>query len=315
MTNHPGPSPSRPAAGLGLEQLVFINDFTALALACRRAAPTSSRSAAARPSRMRPWRCWRRHRPRRVGLIPCGAGWQPLAGEGGHVSLAAGNAREAAIIAVLAARFGHVSAERALSGPGIAALHDAIRQLDGAPPCPPARQPRDQRPGAGRQLPLLQRGAGGVLRPARQRRRRPGPHARRPRRRYGRRHRAGPGAFSSARVPGAFRGQGAFSAYLAAFPRMSSGPLCCLSGAGEALDRATPAPPMPPEAQPVTHAKKRRRPPAPHPPASRDRHWPHLARRARALMHATHGNPSRCSAPTRPASARCCGRCCPARWR
>jgi glucokinase len=44
---------------LGLERLVFINDFTALALALPRlSAPTSSRSAAARPSRMRPWRCW-----------------------------------------------------------------------------------------------------------------------------------------------------------------------------------------------------------------------------------------------------------------
>jgi glucokinase len=52
-------------------------------------------------------------------------------GEGGHVTLAAADDREAEVIGVLRKRFGHVSAERALSGPGLAALHDAICALQG----------------------------------------------------------------------------------------------------------------------------------------------------------------------------------------
>ena len=42
-----------------------------------------------------------------------------LVTEGGHTTLAAADAREEAVIARLRARFGHVSAERALSGQGI----------------------------------------------------------------------------------------------------------------------------------------------------------------------------------------------------
>ena len=123
---------------LGFEHLVFINDFTALALALPRLHGADlEQIGGGTPQPGAPLALLVAGTGLGVsGLIPCGGGWQPLACEGGHVSLAAGSAREAAIIAVLAARFGHVSAERALSGPGLAALHDAIRQLDGAPPCP-----------------------------------------------------------------------------------------------------------------------------------------------------------------------------------
>jgi glucokinase len=55
-----------------------------------------------------------------------------LASEGGHASLAAGTAREAAVIEVLRKRFGHVSAERLLSGPGLANIYAALSQLDAA---------------------------------------------------------------------------------------------------------------------------------------------------------------------------------------
>ncbi|MDH3241334.1 MAG: glucokinase [Alphaproteobacteria bacterium] len=54
-----------------------------------------------------------------------------LATEGGHATLAAGTDREAAILAGLRRRFGHVSAERALSGPGLANLYGALAALDG----------------------------------------------------------------------------------------------------------------------------------------------------------------------------------------
>jgi glucokinase len=60
-----------------------------------------------------------------------GGGWHVVAGEGGHVTLPAGSAREASLLAVLRERFGHVSAERALSGPGLVNLYEAACVLDG----------------------------------------------------------------------------------------------------------------------------------------------------------------------------------------
>lgn len=51
--------------------------------------------------------------------------------EGGHATLAAGDDREAAALAWLRARFGHVSAERVLSGDGMENLHTALAALDG----------------------------------------------------------------------------------------------------------------------------------------------------------------------------------------
>ncbi len=54
-------------------------------------------------------------------------------GEGGHVSLAATNAREFAVIDWLQKRFGHASAERAISGPGLVSLYRAICAIDGKP--------------------------------------------------------------------------------------------------------------------------------------------------------------------------------------
>jgi glucokinase len=66
------------------------------------------------------------------GLVADGnGGWRVIVGEGGHVTLAAANAREASVLAVMRERFGHVSAERALSGPGLVNLYEAICALDG----------------------------------------------------------------------------------------------------------------------------------------------------------------------------------------
>lgn len=55
-------------------------------------------------------------------------------GEGGHVTLAATDDLESEVLAVLRKQFGHVSAERALSGPGLTALHSAVCILKGLPP-------------------------------------------------------------------------------------------------------------------------------------------------------------------------------------
>lgn len=55
-----------------------------------------------------------------------------IGGEGGHVTLAARTLREWQVIEHLAARFGHVSAERVISGSGLALLFDSLCALDGA---------------------------------------------------------------------------------------------------------------------------------------------------------------------------------------
>ena len=64
------------------------------------------------------------------GLVPAGAdGFAAVEGEGGHRTLAAQSPREWAIVDALAERFGHASAERALSGPGIEALYRAVASI------------------------------------------------------------------------------------------------------------------------------------------------------------------------------------------
>jgi glucokinase len=54
-----------------------------------------------------------------------------IASEGGHATLAGTCEREDAIIRQLRARFGHVSAERGISGPGLENLFHAIAAIDG----------------------------------------------------------------------------------------------------------------------------------------------------------------------------------------
>jgi len=121
-------------AELGFERLRVINDFTALALALPDLQPSELRQlggGAAVPDSA-------------IALVGPGTGlgvsgllpgatpgsWVPLQGEGGHVTLAAANEREAAVLEVLRERFGHASAERAVSGMGLEALHAALTALD-----------------------------------------------------------------------------------------------------------------------------------------------------------------------------------------
>jgi glucokinase len=70
-------------------------------------------------------------------LVPDGRGdYLVVSGEGGHVDLPASNAREDAVLALLRERFEHVSAERALSGPGLENLYAALCVRDGIAPPP-----------------------------------------------------------------------------------------------------------------------------------------------------------------------------------
>ncbi len=121
---------------LGLQQLHVINDFTALAMAIRHLPDHELQQIGGQ----------RDHAPAKPiallgagtglgvsGLIPHGHHWIPLQGEGGHVSLAPGTVREAAILQALWRTFDHVSAERVLSGSGLENLYRAICTLEGVP--------------------------------------------------------------------------------------------------------------------------------------------------------------------------------------
>jgi glucokinase len=55
----------------------------------------------------------------------------PIATEGGHVSFAPRNAGQTAVLQILTRRFGHVSIERVLSGPGLINLHAALEEIAG----------------------------------------------------------------------------------------------------------------------------------------------------------------------------------------
>lgn len=135
-------------SSLALERLVILNDFEALALslehlppdALRRVGPVAP-GAAALPLE---------GATRAVvgpgtglgmaGVVYLEGAWRALPSEGGHTSAAAETAREMAVVALLQQRWGHVSWERLVSGPGLVNLYQALTQLDGvvAEPLDPA---------------------------------------------------------------------------------------------------------------------------------------------------------------------------------
>jgi glucokinase len=134
MTNHPWAfSIAQVQRELGLERLVVLNDFTALALSLPALDASQLRRvgggaavAGAPLALLGPGTGLGVS-----GLLPARGGQVPISGEGGHVTLAAADAREAEVIELLRRRFGHASAERALSGPGLENLHQALAQLAG----------------------------------------------------------------------------------------------------------------------------------------------------------------------------------------
>jgi glucokinase len=134
MTNHHWSfSISALQKSLGLQRLLVINDFTALALSLP---------------------LLRQHDLRKVGhgnavsgaplaLLGPGTGLgvsglmmkgdivEAINGEGGHVSLAASDEFESTVVQRLQKRFGHASAERAVSGPGLVNLYRAVCEVSG----------------------------------------------------------------------------------------------------------------------------------------------------------------------------------------
>ncbi|GIX31993.1 MAG: glucokinase [Porticoccaceae bacterium] len=71
-----------------------------------------------------------------ASLVPTPVGPRVVAGEGGHVDYAPVDETEMALLGRLTARFGRVSAERVLSGPGLVHLAQALAELRGLPPPP-----------------------------------------------------------------------------------------------------------------------------------------------------------------------------------
>jgi len=57
------------------------------------------------------------------GFVRSGTPWIPFPSEGGHTDFAPADDRESSLLTYLAARFGHVSWERVVSGPGLATVH------------------------------------------------------------------------------------------------------------------------------------------------------------------------------------------------
>ena len=211
FTNHPWEfSINDTRDALGLARLSVINDFEALALAVPRLTDDELQPiGGGEPVDG----CPKAVLGPGTGLgvaavVPTTAGWEALAGEGGHAELAVPDARLTGAIAILRREHDRLSAEQVLSGRGFEALHRALAELDGVP-CAVDDAPeitdcsasgRDPRP----------RHRAGLFGYAGELRRRRGADVRRARRRLsGRRHRpTPPSASRPAAVPCVLRPQG-----------------------------------------------------------------------------------------------------------
>ena len=129
MTNHTWSSSiTALRKELDLSTLLVVNDFTALAMALPHLRP-SQRTRIGGGTEL-PGRTIGLVGPGTglgvSGIIPVGEGWAPLASEGGHASFAPGDDTEIAIMQRLWREFGHASAERLLSGPGLELIYRVI---------------------------------------------------------------------------------------------------------------------------------------------------------------------------------------------
>ena len=135
MTNHHWAfSIETTRQALHLETLLFLNDFTVQALAITRT-PSEELLQVGGLAPVE-------GAPKAVigpgtglgvsGLIPSPAGYVPLAGEGGHTSFPPFDDAEMAVWQYAKQRYGHVSAERFLSGAGLVLIYEALAEREGA---------------------------------------------------------------------------------------------------------------------------------------------------------------------------------------
>jgi len=121
-------------AELGLDDLVVMNDFEALALSLPHLQASQLRCHGAAPQP---------HGTLCVigpgtglgvaGITETARGWVALPGEGGHATLAPIDDFEADLLSHVRRHYDHVSAERLLSGIGLPVLHGAVAAVTGAP--------------------------------------------------------------------------------------------------------------------------------------------------------------------------------------
>jgi len=119
-------------ARFGLTDVRLVNDFEAIAWSLPRLKPGDLRPiGGSKPVAQAPMVVLGPGTGLGVAAyVPLADGGLVLRGEGGHSTLPSGSAREDAIIGHLRQRYGHVSAERVLSGPGLENLYRAIAALD-----------------------------------------------------------------------------------------------------------------------------------------------------------------------------------------
>ncbi len=142
MTNHPWDfSQNNIRERFGLIDLRVLNDFTAMALSLPRLKAGDRRQiGGTAPTKDGPKAVLGPGTGLGVsGLIstsnnPHHQVWQPLSGEGGHVTLPAMTDREAAILHTERERTGHVCAEDFLCGRGLVSLYHAVCATDGLTP-------------------------------------------------------------------------------------------------------------------------------------------------------------------------------------
>lgn len=139
LTNLPWRISEAGLIALGFHQATLLNDFAALALAAPRLpaadlhpigpalTPTAGQSLVV----LGPG----------TGFGVAGLVWSAgrpavVASEAGHMGFAPSNDLERAILGPLSRRYGRVSIERILSGPGLADLHQALSAIHGEPDAP-----------------------------------------------------------------------------------------------------------------------------------------------------------------------------------
>jgi len=136
LTNHPWSFSIRELrAAVGLDRLIIVNDLAAVALAAPRLEPDQlSQVGGGGPAADAPVAVIAPGSGLgAAAVVPSGGRWLALPGEGGHVTMPPGTARESAVLDRMRERFDHVSAERALSGPGLVNLYNTLCELDGVP--------------------------------------------------------------------------------------------------------------------------------------------------------------------------------------
>ncbi len=129
MTNNPWEfSIKEMKAHTGLRTLLVVNDFTAMSMAAAVLPPSKLIKVGGGERDLNgPAAIYGAGTGLGVGhLIRIGQKWYPLPGEGGHVDMAPANPEQDKILLALRKRYGHVSYERLLSGPGLVNICAAV---------------------------------------------------------------------------------------------------------------------------------------------------------------------------------------------